>query len=626
VGVKGSDSVSVNNKRERAVGSEETRMSSQSKRLSGRVLAVLGLIASLSLLCTRSSAQDQPAPKWELFGGYSFWYPRADVHGLLPGGLIPVSSRLESNPRGAGASLTYNFNRWVGLTLDTSTHWGSGESTLFNRIDDAALSNLSIGPKITFRHTHFSPFFEVLVGDHRLMPDAFHDVDKVGFMAGGGLDINLSRHVALRLLRADYVYSNYRYGPPASTLATELRGVRLQSGLNFTWGGGEPSTPPTAGCSVEPVEVFAGETVMAHANGSNFNPKRTIKYKWTGTGIKVADDGSSARIDTVGLPPGSYQVNANLSDGSKKGVAYCSAKFEVKQPRPPQVSCSAEPGTVRAGDPATIHSAATSPDNRNLSYSYSATSGDILSASANATLNTAGAPPGSVTVTCTVNDDRNPPLTASATTTVMVETPPPPPAPVVPAEVTRLEERLALHSIYFPTARPSATNPDGGLLESQQEVLRTLASDFQKYVAFKPDAHLILAGHADVRGSEEYNKALTQRRVERTKRFLVEQGVQPSTIDTRSFGKDENLDAEQIKQQMQENPELTAEDRQKMLKNLQVIVLANNRRVDVSLSTTGQQSVRRYPFNAKDALALISTKSGETRNGKTAVKKMPKRQ
>ena len=123
------------------------------------------------------------------------------------------------------------------VTLDSSIHWGSGESLLFNRIDDAALSNLSLGPKITFRHTHVSPFLEVLIGDHRLMPDAFHDVDKIGFMAGGGVDINLSRHIALRLLRADYVFSNYRYGPAASTSATELRGVRLQTGLNFTWGG-----------------------------------------------------------------------------------------------------------------------------------------------------------------------------------------------------------------------------------------------------------------------------------------------------------------------------------------------------------------------------------------------------
>jgi hypothetical protein len=48
-----------------------------------------------------------------------------------------------------------------------------------------------------------------------------------------------------------------------------------------------------------------------------------------------------------------------------------------------------------------------------------------------------------------------------------------------------------------------------------------------------------------------------------------------------------------------------------MLDNLRVLVLANNRRVDVTLSTTGQQSVRRYPFNARDFLALISLKGGE---------------
>ena len=42
-----------------------------------------------------------------------------------------------------------------------------------------------------------------------------------------------------------------------------------------------------------------------------------------------------------------------------------------------------------------------------------------------------------------------------------------------------------------------------------------------------------------------------------------------------------------------------------------MIVWANNRRVDVSLNTTGQQSVRRYPFNAEDALTLLSTKGGK---------------
>src|SRR4029077_16109061 len=108
------------------------------------------------------------------------------------------------------------------------------------RIDDAAFSNISVGPKVTFRSTHFSPFLEFLVGDNRLMPDAFHDVDKFGFMGGGGLDVNVSRHVALRLIRADYVWSSYQYGTSTSTPPTpktDIRGVRLQAGVVFMWGG-----------------------------------------------------------------------------------------------------------------------------------------------------------------------------------------------------------------------------------------------------------------------------------------------------------------------------------------------------------------------------------------------------
>src|ERR1700682_293382 len=401
-------------------------MSSQSKSHPARVLAMLpAMIAVLCTFATFAAAQDQPAPRWELYGGYSFFHPGADVHGQLPGALLPLSSRLEANPRGAGASLTYNFNRWFGWTLDTSTHWGSGEATVPRRIDDAAFSNLSMGPKVTFRSNHFSPFLEVLVGDHRLMPDAFHDIDKLGFMFGGGLDINLSRHVALRLIRADYVISKpYVFGSPDGQ-TTDLRGLRLQAGLNFMFGGGEPRPAASAACSVQPAEVFAGEPATATASGSNFNPKRMVKYNWNGTGVKVAGSGASTEIDTTGLQPGPYQVSANLSDGSKNGVASCMARINVKQPRPPVIACSSDTGTITTGGTTTIRSNASSPDNRRLTYSYSASAGNVSGADATATLNTRGAQPGRVTVTCHVSDDRN--LTASSTTMVNVEAPPPPP-------------------------------------------------------------------------------------------------------------------------------------------------------------------------------------------------------
>jgi len=594
-------------------------MSSQLKSHPGRVLAMLpAVIAVLCTFSTVAGAQDQPVPKVELFGGYSFFLPGADVHGQLPGALSPLSSRMESNPRGAGISFTIDFNRWLGLTLDTSTDWGSREIGLPNRIDDAAFSNLSIGPKITFRSQHVSPFLEVLVGDHRLMPDAFHDVDKFGFMIGGGFDVNVSRHVALRLLRADFIYSNYQFGPPGTT-TTGIRGLRLESGLNFNIGGGKPPAAASAACSVQPDAVFADELVTATASGTNFSPKRTVKYNWNGTGVKVAASGSSTQIDTTGLQPGSYEVSANLSDGSKNGVASCMARFDVKQPRPPVIACSSDPGTVRTGGSATIRSNASSPDNRRLTYSYSASAGNVSGANATATLSSQGAQPGRITVTCNVSDDRN--LTASSTTMVNVEAPPPPPPPPAPApQIKELEAKLALHSIYFQTARPTIENPGGGLVDSQAEILNALADDFKNYLKYMPDAHLILGGHADPRGSVEYNKGLTERRVNRTENVLVGRGVPADHIDTRSYGKEDQLTSDQTQEQIAQNPDLTPGDRQQMLKNLPVLVLANNRRVDVTLSTTGQESTRRYPFNAKDYLALINPKNVER---KPPVKKAP---
>jgi outer membrane protein OmpA-like peptidoglycan-associated protein len=566
------------------------------------------MIALLFTFAALGRAQEQPPPKWELFGGYSVFDPGANITGQLPGALLPLSSRLEWNPRGAGASVTYDFNKWLGLTLDTSIDWGSGESTFAKKIDDTAFSNLSIGPKITFRHNHFSPFLEVLVGDQRLMPDAFHDVDKLGVMLGGGLDLSLTRHVALRLIRADFVLSNYRYGPP-SVASTDIRGLRAQTGLVITFGGGAPPPSPTASCSIQPAEVFASEPVTATANGSNFDPKRTVKYSWNGTGVKVSSSDASAQIDTTGLEPRAYEVTANLSDGRKNGSASCSARFSVKMPHPPVISCSADPSSVRIGASSAIHSDASSPDGRRLIYSYSASSGDIIGDGAVATLNTQGAQPGRITVTCNVNDDRSPALTASSTTAVDVQAPPPPPPPA--PEIKQLEAKLALHSIYFQTARPTEEHPEGGLLDSQADILKALAEDYKNYLKYMPDAHLILSGHADPRGTPEYNKKLTERRVERTKSFLVEHGVPADHFELKAFGEADQLTADQIKQQMADNPDLSADERQKMMRNLPLLVLANNRRVDVTLSTTGQQSVRRYPFNAKDFLALISPKGGE---------------
>jgi outer membrane protein OmpA-like peptidoglycan-associated protein len=374
------------------------------------------------------------------------------------------------------------------------------------------------------------------------------------------------------------------------------------------------------------MQVFAGEPVTATASGSNFNSKRTVIYAWSGTGVKMSGSGASTQIDTTGLAPGSYQVTANLSNGNHGGSASCNASFIVKQSNPPVISCSSSPATVQIGGTSTITAIATSPDGRRLTYSYASNAGSVTGNTSTAVLSTSGAEPGTITVICNASDDRNPALQASSTTTVNVQAPPPPPQ----AEATAIEKRLALHSIYFATAKPTREHPDGGLLASQEKTLVALASDFQTYIQSKPDARLTLEGHADPRGSVEYNQALSERRVERIKSFLVEQGVPAADIQTEAFGKQKELTDAEVKSAVERNPELSTEERQKLLDHMNTIILASNRRVDITLSNAGQQSqqsVREYPFNAADSLALLNTeKTGKSASHSAKKRKPAKKQ
>ena len=339
----------------------------------------------------------------------------------------------------------------------------------------------------------------------------------------------------------------------------------------------------------------------------------SLTYSWTTNGGTVEGSGPEVRWNSSGVNPGSYRVKVRVDDG-RGGTADCSAEIRVEPPpnHPPTMSCSADRNSVSAGDLVQITATASDPDNDPLTYSWNSSAGRIRGRETSAKFDTTGLRPGHYSVKGHVDDGRG--GTADCQLGIEVQEPPPPP------EMAELESRLALHSIYFPTARPSAAKPRGGLVPSQEQILITLAEDFKSYLRYKSDAHLILGGHADQRGSQKYNESLTQRRVESTKGFLAEHGVPEDHIETKSFGKEDELTADQIKKQMEQNPDLTPHDRQQMLKNLRVMVLANNRRVDVTLSTTGQQSVRRYPFNAKDFLALINTKGGEK---KPPVKKKP---
>ncbi len=69
-------------------------------------------------------------------------------------------------------------------------------------------------------------------------------------------------------------------------------------------------------------------------------------------------------------------------------------------------------------------------------------------------------------------------------------------------------------------------------------VLRRIAADMKS----NRRQSLLIEGHCDERGSNEYNQALGERRALKTRDFLINLGVDPERIITISYGEEEPLD------------------------------------------------------------------------------------
>lgn len=546
-------------------------------------------------------------PKYEIAGGYSY----VDFR---PGDAF---DRL--NGHGGTGSFAYNANRWLGLTAELGSYrFSRNVNTLPS---SGILTTYLFGPRLNLRRfDYFVPFAEVLLGGASGGAVLIGQKQNAFAMAaGGGVDVVLTKNLAWRFAQIDYLMTTFSgAGVDPNSRQNNLRlgtGLVLRLGLPKAL---PPPVnhPPIAACSVNPTSVYAGsgDTAAVHVNASDPD-NDPLTYSYTVSGGTIEGTGPDARWSTAGLGVGTYTVTAKVDDG-RGGTASCAAdlKVEEKPHHPPTISCSPERSSIIAGERTAISSAASSPDNLPLTYNYSATGGQITGSGAKVEFDSTGLQPGSYTVKCGVTDERGD--KADASTTVEVKEPP---------QIKQLELKLALHSIYFPTAQPTVAKPTGGLLASQSATLDTLAADFKQYLTYRPDAHLILEGHADSRGAKEYNAKLSERRVERTKSYLVEHGVPADHIETKAFGFEQNMTDAQVKALIEQDDQLAPAEKQKILRNLLTVRLANNRRVDVTLNTTGEQSVRRFPFSAKDALTLLSRSGGETKKtAKPAPKKTAK--
>jgi peptidoglycan-associated lipoprotein len=72
------------------------------------------------------------------------------------------------------------------------------------------------------------------------------------------------------------------------------------------------------------------------------------------------------------------------------------------------------------------------------------------------------------------------------------------------------------------------------LSSEAQETLRRQAAWLKQY----PNVRIQVEGHADERGTREYNIALSARRGTNTRDYLVKLGVDPGRVTTISYGKE----------------------------------------------------------------------------------------
>jgi OmpA family len=492
--------------------------------------AVLAAMVAVPVALTAQSAPkptysygDAPS-RGDLFLGYSYLSPHDTVETLQQNGTtLPFTYK--ANTWGLLGSGAYYFNKNVGLQAEIGAH----DLWINSKNSNSGFLTTSGGIIFRFPTSEVTPFIHGLVGGVRGGgPDHQPYTWGTALTAGGGMDIEtpaLNHHLAIRLFQADYEYMHLNWGPGVNGGRANIDAARLSAGLVFHVGSIKPPDQLTVACAVNPTSVFPGDPVTATATPGMADPKLNVLTSITGDGVGAAS-GATATVNTASLAPGQHTVTCNAKEGKpgKEGVkpwqiaAPTTATFTVKAFEPPTASCSANPSTIKPGDSSNINATGMSPQNRPLTYTYSASSGTINGSGASATYSSTGAPTGPVSITCTVTDDKG--QTASGNTTVTIEAP----------EVMK-PKASALCSITFSrdTKRPGRVDNEAKACLDEVALTLQRQSDSKAIVVGESSS----AEKAPAKGKKKAKPVadLAAQRAVNTKDYLVsEKGIDPSRI------------------------------------------------------------------------------------------------
>ena len=372
--------------------------------------------------------------------GYSYLSPRGTVNTVQPDAArTPVTASYDNVTLGGIVSAAYYFNRYVGIQGETSFHeWGVQccGSNVGTKQNDDGFFTLGGGVILRYPMEKITLFVHAL-GDGELIGGPYFEPNKFGpgVTAGGGMDYQthwMHRRLAIRIFQADYEYMHDNWGDMPYGGEASINAARLSAGIVIHTRTLAPSAGITLEATANPETVYPCDPVTITATPGGLNPKDHVIYDWSGEG--VTGSGTTAKVDTCNLAPGEYNVKVTAREGKpgKEGkepweMATATAGITVKAYEPPTISCTASPTTIYPDGTSTVTSTAVSPQNRPLTYSYTATAGTVAGTGTTAEYSPAGAPTGAVDITCNVSDDKS--HTASAKTSLTIVPKPRPPQP-----------------------------------------------------------------------------------------------------------------------------------------------------------------------------------------------------
>ena len=402
-----------------------------------RALAVLGFVLMLG---SAAFAQDYPKVEVPLDYSHMWWTPQ-DTN---------IANRYQFN--GGGGGVAYYFTKNFGIQADFQDYASNTNTFVYGAGTNlcptgcgiragGSMFTFNFGPVVKFRANHFEPFLEGLVGGARsdlytnLASDCPSCVttgnpskDALDVIAGGGIDVPVSTHFAIRLIQVDYVWTHFNNNFTVGH--NNQNNFRVNAGIVFRSGHPAPKAPDTvtANCSVDKNSVMdgSGDMIAATASGSD-SYSHPISYTWSATGGKVDGTGAQVRWSQDGAGPGTYTISARLDDAHGANAS-CSADVTVQPkpaPPPPTMSCSADPSSVQVGGRSTITATVNDASGTALTYAWQANSGQVVGTGASVQFDSTGLAAGDYTVTGRATNANG--AAADCTATVTVQAPPPAP-------------------------------------------------------------------------------------------------------------------------------------------------------------------------------------------------------